>query len=204
MKRFLDFAMTTALGGLLVVVPGLLLALIADDMLLMVEGLVAPIADLLPADHIGGASMATVVALLMVFAFCFLFGLIARTTIGSRAGGWVERSFLHRIPSYGLLKTLSQQLAGVGDDDESSFAPAVLSVAQDAYQLAYIIEEHEDGFVTVMIPSVPAGLAGPLQYVREERVRRLDVPLAMVLQSLQTYGVGAGEFFAQGRKAHLQ
>jgi hypothetical protein len=65
MKRFLDFATTTALGGLLVVVPGLLLALIADDMLLMVEGLVAPIADLLPADHIGGASMATVVALLL-------------------------------------------------------------------------------------------------------------------------------------------
>jgi hypothetical protein len=53
-----------------------------------------------------------------------------------------------------------------------------------------------------MIPSVPAALAGPLQYVRSERLRKLEVPLARVVQTLQGCGIGAGSLFAPDASAH--
>jgi uncharacterized membrane protein len=98
-----------------------------------------------------------------------------------------------------MAKTLSQQFAGTDSADKSMFVPAVLSLPQDSMQLVYLIEEHDNGFSTVIIPSAPAALAGPLQYVRNERLRKLDVPLAMMVQSLQAYGIGAGALFASDR-----
>lgn len=201
MKVLLNFLLTTVIGGLLVVVPVVLLVLILGDLLAMVAELVAPIADILPVDRLGGASVATLVALALIMGFCFLVGLVARTAIGSRLGGWVEGAVLRRVPVYGMLKTLSQQFVGTDTASQSMFAPAVLSLPQDSLQLVYVIEEHGNGFSTVMIPSVPAALAGPLQYVRSERLRKLEVPLARVVQSLQGCGIGAGPLFAPDTSA---
>jgi uncharacterized membrane protein len=201
MKVFLSFLSTTVIGGLLVLVPVALLVLILDDVLVMVVELVAPLAEMLPVEKLGGESVATLVALALIVAFCFLVGLLARTAIGSRLGGWVEGAVLRRVPAYGMLKTLSQQFAGRGTAEQSMFVPAVLSLPQDSLQLVYVIEEHGNGFSTVMIPSVPAALAGPLQYVRSERLRKLEVPLARVVQSLQACGIGAGPLFAPDTSA---
>jgi uncharacterized membrane protein len=196
MKVLLSFLATTVIGGLLVLVPVALLILILDDVLFMVVELVAPVAELRPVERLGGEVVATIVALALIVGFCFLVGLVARTAIGSRLGGWVEDAVLRRVPAYGMLKTLSQQFVGAGGADQSMFVPAVLSLPEDSLQLVYLIEEHGNGFATVMIPSVPAALAGPLQYVRSERLRKLEVPLAQVVQALQGCGIGAGPLFA--------
>jgi uncharacterized membrane protein len=196
MKELLKFLSTTVIGGLLVVVPLALLVLIFDDVVVMVAELVAPIAELLPRERLGGDSVATLVAIVLIVGFCFLVGMVARTAIGSRLGGWVEAALLRRLPAYGMLKTLSQQFVGMSSAESSMFAPAVLALPEDSLQLVYVIEEHGNGFATVMIPHVPAALAGPLQYVPSRRLRKLEVPLAQVLQSLQSYGIGAGPLFA--------
>jgi uncharacterized membrane protein len=201
MKVLLNFLMTTVIGGLLVLLPVALFVFILGDVLAMVAALAAPIAELLPVEELGGASVATLVALALIIGFCFLVGLVARTAIGSRLGGWVEGAVLRRVPVYGMLKTLSQQFIGTDTAEKSMFLPAVLSLPQDSLQLVYVIEEHGNGFSTVMIPSVPAALAGPLQYVRSERLRKLEVPLARVVQSLQGCGIGAGPLFAPDTSA---
>jgi uncharacterized membrane protein len=148
---------------------------------------------------IGGLLVAVPVALLVLIlgdVLAMVAGLVARTAIGSRLGGWVESAVLRRVPAYGMLKTLSQQFVGTDTANPSMFIPAVLSLPEDSLQLVYVIEEHGNGFSTVMIPSVPAALAGPLQYVRSQRLRKLEVPLARVVQSLQGCGIGAGPLFA--------
>jgi uncharacterized membrane protein len=181
-----------------VLIPVVLLWLVLVEAMGMVEELAAPVAEMLPVEALGGASVATLVALLLIVGFCFGAGLIARTTLGSRLGVWLEGRLLRRIPAYGMLKTLSRQLTGAGDAEASMFLPAVLTLPRGAFQLVYVIEEHANGFSTVLIPSVPAGLSGPLQYVPNELLRKLEVPLGSVVQSLQAYGIGAGELFESG------
>jgi uncharacterized membrane protein len=196
MKAFLNFVTTTVIGGVLVLIPVALLLLILDDVLALVIELVTPVVDVLPVEELGGDAAATLVAIALVVGFCFGLGLVARTAIGSRLGGWVERALLRRLPAYGTLKTLSRQFVRPDAENESMFVPAVLSLPEDSLQLVYLIEEHANGFATVMIPSVPAALAGPLQYVPNRRLRKLEVPLGVVVQTLQTCGIGAGPLFA--------
>ena len=44
--------------------------------------------------------------------------------------------------------------------------------------LAFIVEEHDNGDHTVLIPNAPTPMIGTLHHVRRDRVRTLDVPLA--------------------------
>ena len=113
MKVLLNFLMTTVIGGLLALVPVALLVFILGDVLAMVAALVAPVAEILPVEKLGGSSVATLVALALIIGFCFLVGLVARTAIGSRLGGWVESAVLRRVPVYGMLKTLSPKQSKV-------------------------------------------------------------------------------------------
>jgi uncharacterized membrane protein len=195
MTRSLDFLKTTVVGGFLVVIPLVLLILIVDETLAVFEALIAPVAELLPVDELGGMAVANLVGFGLILGFWFLAGLVARTAIGARTGGWLEDAVLGRLPGYRMMKTLSRQVAGAGGADSSMFVPAVLELPEDSMQLVYLIEEHPNGYATIMIPNVPAALAGPLQCVPSRRLRKLDVSLARVVQSLQACGLGAGEFF---------
>ena len=201
MKKLLNFLSTSVIGGLLVVAPVVLLVFILGAVREIVASLVAPVAGMLPVERVGGDHAANLVAIGLIVGFCFLVGLVARTAIGSRLGGWVEGAVLRRVPAYGLLKTLSRHFVETDLADQSMFVPAVLSLPQDSLQLVYVIEEHGNGFSTVMIPSVPAAVSGPLQCVPNERLRRLEVPLARVVQSLQGFGIGAGPLFAPDTSA---
>jgi hypothetical protein len=46
-----------------------------------------------------------------------------------------------------------------------------------------------------MIPSAPAATSGPVQYVKTDRLQKLQVPLGKVMQSLQECGLGSGPLF---------
>jgi hypothetical protein len=58
----------------------------------------------------------------------------------------LERSLFSRLPGFALLRSLTQQLTGQGQ--EKVWKPALVEV-----------EELEDGRVTVFVPSVPTPLA---------------------------------------------
>ena len=198
MKGFLDLLRTTLIGGVLVVLPVALLGGVVAQALDSIIALVSPLTDLLPVHELGGVGLATIVAIGLILGFFFLAGLLARTTLGGRAWRGLEGAVLERVPGYKMTRTLSRQFAGEGGEDASMFAPAALLIPPDTQQLVYVIEEHGNGFSTIMIPSVPAAMAGPLQYVRSDRLRRLDASLATVVQSLQACGIGAGPLFAPG------
>lgn len=196
MKRLVRFLKTTVLGGLLVIIPILLVWVLIGKVFGKITGLVAPLVERMPVEQLGGVAVASILALLLILAVCFVAGLTVRTTIGSRLMSRLETVVLERLPGYKIMNRLTRQFSGASGGDETMFVPAVLSLAQDSLQLVYVIEDHGNGFSTVMMPSAPAAVAGPVHYVRSDRLRRLDQPLAQVVHVLQTYGIGAKPLFA--------
>jgi len=190
MKRFRDFVITSLVGGLLVVAPLYLAVLLVLKAMKSLVGLVKPFAALLP-DWLPAEDL---LALILVLVVCFLVGAALRTRAGRAARERVERSFFERIPGYALLRSLTQQLVGQGQ--ENVWKPAFAEI-EDALVPAFIIEEFEDGRFTVFVPSIPTPLAGAVYVLPADRVHPLNVPFTQAIKSISRWGAGCKELLAE-------
>ena len=133
---------------------------------------------------------------MIVILCCFLAGLVVRTRPGLRAKNAIERNLLERIPGYALIRGLAARVAGKQEDE--MFAVALVEL-EDALVPAFVVEEHEDRFFTVFVPSVPTPAAGAIYILARERVHLVDVPFAKAASVITKWGAGARELRAAMR-----
>jgi uncharacterized membrane protein len=193
MKYAREFVTSTVVGGLFIVVPVYLAVVLLLKGMKSVGGLVRPIAvlipDWLPAERL--------LSLVLVLALCFLVGMAVRTRSGRAVRERMEMVFFERLPGYGLLRSLTQRLAG--DSEEGTWQPALVDI-EDALVPAFIIEELDDGRFTVFVPSVPTPLAGAVYVLHRERVHLLDIPFTQAIRSVSRWGAGSKDLVAAMRK----
>ena len=146
MKKIAEFAKTTLIGGLLVILPVYICVLLIAKSVSVVAVLVSPITNQIPA----ALQFRQLFAILILIAGCFIAGLILRTGPGIRAKNALERNLLERIPGYTLIRGLAGRVAGRQEDE--TFAVALVEI-EEALVPAFIVEEHDDGAYTVFVPS---------------------------------------------------
>ena len=195
MKQVIEFLKTSALGGLLVLLPLLLLFLVLNEAVQLIVALATPIADLFPAGTFDNIDHPVLLALLLLLLVSFVFGLALRLAFLRRMGGWAERSVLKRLPVYNAMKNLSRGLLGA-EDEGAVFKPAVLNSTDGERQIAYLVEDHGDGHATVLIPRAPTAFAGDLVVVPRERVTLLKAGLGEVSVVINNWGLGLRELLA--------
>jgi hypothetical protein len=113
-----------------------------------------------------------------------------------RVGLWIERTVLDRLPMYNAVKSLSRGLVGAKED--TAFRPAVLSATDGGREIVYVIEDHGDGQMTVLVPWAPASFAGPVKIMDSDRIEMLDAPLGDVSKALSQWGVGIRDLLDKG------
>ncbi len=193
MKYARELITSTVVGGLFVVVPVYLAVLLLLKGMKSAATLVRPFAALLPA----WIPAENFFALLLVLGLCFLVGMAIRTRTGRAVRERMEIVFFERLPGYGLLRSLTQRLAG--DTDEEAWKPALVEI-EDALVPGFVIEEHDDGRLTVFVPSVPTPLAGAVYVLGPERVHVLDVPFTQAIRSISRWGSGSKDLVAAMRE----
>ncbi|MDX2165900.1 MAG: hypothetical protein SF182_02510 [Deltaproteobacteria bacterium] len=189
MKQVFDFIKTTVIGGLVVILPLAAAMLLTVKMLVALEGAVDPVATALPY----GGPGRRVIALTIILAGCFITGLVVRTAGGRRASRWLERRVLERLPAYSLLRNLGRQVAG--EDAGGGMSPALAEI-EDALVPAFIVEELDDGRLTVFVPAVPTPTVGAVYILPPERVHRIDVPVTQLVHAVTRWGAGSRELVA--------
>jgi uncharacterized membrane protein len=192
MKQVREFVVSAFLGGLLLVVPIYLSVLLLLKAMQSLLGLVRPVAMVLPEWF----PAENVLSFLLVLVTCFLLGVAVRTPAGRAARERIEKALVERLPGYALFRSMTQRLAGTGE--ENVWKPALVEI-EDALVPAFIIEEFEDGRFTVFVPSVPTPLAGAVYILRRERVHPLDVPFTQAVKSVSRWGSGSKELVAAMR-----
>ena len=110
MRSLIEFAKTTILGGLFVLLPLALFYLLLDEMLGLVVALATPIADLFPKGTFDQTKMPVVIGVFLIVGASFLFGLALRSAALRRFGHWIELTLLGRLPLYSAVKKLSRGL----------------------------------------------------------------------------------------------
>jgi uncharacterized membrane protein len=157
----------------------------------LIVALAGPIADLFPKGTFDEIKYPVVVGLILIMGLSFLIGLTLRSENGRRLGHWIERMVLGRLPVYSALKRLTTGFAGAGKD--GAFKTAVLNSTGGECEIVYIIEDHGNGYLTVLQPWAPTAFSGPVKVVSQDRLEILDANLGDVSRVLSHWGVGVRE-----------
>jgi uncharacterized membrane protein len=191
MKKLIEFLKTTAMGGLFVLLPVLLLYLLLSEALGLIVTLATPIADLFPKGTFDKIKHPVAMGLIMIMGASFLIGLALRSENGRRLGRWIERTMLGRLPVYKALKSLTTGFTEAGKD--GAFMTAVLNFPGGEREIVYIIEDHGNGYLTVLQPWAPTAFSGSVKVVNQDRLEILDANIGDVSRVLSHWGVGVRE-----------
>ena len=193
MRKIAEFIKTTVLGGFLVLLPVVAVLALVGIAVASIIKIVTPIADKLPFKTVGGFALATLLAVLVILAFCFLAGLLVRMRMGQLIQQRVENLLLQRLPGYVMFKNLTRQLAG---QEGIEFAPALVDLyGSVARVVGLIVEEHADGKFTVFVPISPTATLGQVYVLPHTNVERLEARFVDVVNSLTQWGMESKKLF---------
>jgi uncharacterized membrane protein len=186
LKQFRKSVVQPLVVGFLFLVPVYLAILLLLKAMKSLGKLVQPIVRLLPESVPGEA----LISLLAVVMPCIFVGLLLGTKLGRAMRTRLETSVFQKIPGYELVRSMTRQLAGQGE--ESEWQP-VLAEIEEALVPAFIVEELHDGRFAVFVPSVPTPLAGAIYILTAERVHPVNVPFAHAIKVITRWGSGSSE-----------
>ena len=113
MKRLLNFLRATLVGGLLFLVPVIVLVAVVGKALEVAHKLTDPLAERLP---FAADDTPILLASVLLALVCFVMGLLAMTRPARIVVAWLETSFLSKIPGYVFLKGAGESALGTGKD----------------------------------------------------------------------------------------
>ena len=116
----------------------------------------------------------------------------------SRTGGWIESAVLSRLPAYTVLKRLTK---GFAKEEAAAFKPGLLTSTEGWKDIVYVIEDHGDGQLTVMVPWAPTAFSGTVKVVARDRVEILDANIGDVSRVLSLWGTGTRDLLSKGSAA---
>lgn len=184
--KVLQFLKTTAIGGLVFLLPFAFILFVLSYLGGRLLPLFRSVAERLDVPMIGSAVLVIIMFSVFLVGICFLAGLVAQSRLGAGLRAWIESRLLGRVPIYRMLQSVGEELEG----SEASGMQSAL-VWTDGWQLAFVVERHPDGHVTVVLPDAPSATSGTIMYLSEDRVHLLNLKVADVLSLLRHMGLGS-------------
>ena len=180
----------TMAGGLLFLLPVALIAIVLKQAIQLVEKIVRPISNYLPVEAVVGVWGETLLAAVVLILVSLVAGLVARTNIGKRIMRWFENSLLGGLPQYQMVKSMAEGLAHV--ESAEGVDPALVSI-EGGWQIGYLLEPLDNGWVTVFLPQAPTPMSGNVMYLPADRVRRLGITIGQAMALVKHIGIGSAE-----------
>lgn len=184
MKETKSVFRTNIIYGVLVLVPLAVIVLLLAEIVEILEKIAEPL-DLQSATSVIGA---IIIALLLVLLICFIVGAIVRTRLGSWSLERFERTILFQIPGFQII---SNALKGFAEKKTAYRAALVQLYGPGTGVLGFVMEENDNGSVTVFVPSVPTLTVGSLHVVDHERVTMLEASSIDVTNCISQWGIGS-------------
>ncbi len=186
------FLKTTIIGGVLFLLPLSIVLLLLAYVLRLASKVAQPISDHLGLHQWGdfaGIGIVTVLSALLLVLVAFAAGIAARTYLGERVTRWFEGSLLGRLPQYQMIKSMAEGLTQL--ENAHGIRPALISI-EGGWQIGYVIEPLEGGWLSVFLPQAPTPMSGNVMYFPADRVRPLNITMVEAMAIVKRIGVGSG------------
>ena len=187
-RKFIRFLRTTLVGGILFLVPLIVIAIVLSKAHQAAEVVMQPLEGMISKDTIAGMDVAKLLAVILLVSFCFLAGLFARTSLAQKIMKGIENLVLSNLPGYSFIKGMGESVAGV--ESEKHYDPVLVSI-EEVWQIGFLIERIEDGHAAIYVPGSPSPWSGSVYFMPESRFKLLDIPPASLLKCLSRLGAGS-------------
>ena len=194
LTRTRNFFKTTVVGGVIVILPTIILIFAFRWLFGVVGNIIEPLTNLakknlfLPVDL--EQLIATAMVITVIVLGCFLVGLFVRTRMGLIIYNSLEGSLLSKAPGYKMVKETVYQFLGKKESPFSSVALAQV-FGNDTMLTAFITDRHDNGMVTVFVPTGPNPTSGFIYHVKKEFVHPVNVSVEDTMRSVISCGVGS-------------
>jgi uncharacterized membrane protein len=185
----IHFFKTTVIGGLVFLVPVVVLIIILTKAIGLMMMVAEPMAGFLPVDSVGGVALANIIAVIAVVLLCFIAGLVARRALVRTTVESLESKVLSKVPGYVIVKGM---LSGLHDDERYHLKPALVTMGTST-RIGLEIERLQDGRVVVFTPGAPNPWSGIVHILGAEQIRHLDIPITGYVENVERFGQGTDE-----------
>lgn len=193
-KQSLGFLKTTALGGVIFLLPLIVIGTLLGQVVQIILGVANALSKALPINSPGAWSLLVLLAIAVVLVACFVAGLVARWTLGQRLTAWIEKNLTLFFPRYVIVK--ARMAGSIGGAHAKSELKPVLVRFDEISRMAFEVERAQSGLVTIFLPGSPDPWAGTVAFIEENRVQPLPVEFADALASFERLGYGSAKLVA--------
>ena len=184
----MKFIKTTVIGGLLFLIPIILLIMILTKVHSLLLVVAKPLDDVIPLDKVGGIAVANILVIIMIILICFLAGILATGKYMKIFQHGIENKLLIKLPGFAIIKGFMDSIKTTEEASEN-FIPVLVSF-DDSEQLCFEVERTSNEKVVVYLPGAPNPWSGTVLYIDKARVKRLNTSVTEAVNSIQMLGLG--------------
>lgn len=194
-KRALNFVKTTAIGGLLVILPLAVILFVAGEVLFT---LYSASLGLIESERTPGFVRDNPVLVIVsgagvLLGACFVTGLIVQTRLGRYMKEGFKEKIVNRIPVFRAVTRITERFAGIDGED---FAPVEVDIHADGIAvLGFLVERLPDGRAAVFVPASPVTTVGNVLIVAPRKLRYIEANISDAVTAVSQWGVEARRLY---------
>lgn len=193
----LGFMKTTAIGGLLFLLPLIVVGALIGQVVPIVMGIAESLASILPGfvKTPGGIALLFLMAIVILALICFSAGLIARRSFGKSLLEAFEKKLVLLFPRYAILK--DQMADSIGDEQAKTQMKPVTVRFDDHVRIGFETERSDKlEFVSIYLPGSPDPWAGMVVMIDKGRVEPLAAEFGDAVATCEQLGRGIAQLTA--------
>ena len=188
------FIKTTAIGGIFVLMPIVIVVLLVGKAFSLVAGVGAAMAGKAP-ESIRHLPLASILTIVFLVGFCYVLGRLVAPKRDLAEGTKLERKFLNRIPGYQIVRGAAMVLFGL--EGAKAVKPALLRREEGVAELVLVIEALPRDRHVVFLPECPVPMTGTLLVVDDRLLEFLPAGSMSALQIFSRWGGGTAALLAE-------
>ncbi len=203
MQSFKLFVKKALIGGLLVLLPLAILFSLFRWFFYFVTDLIQPITDYFSSHFELPELVADLTVIILILFACFSVGTLVATSVGR----WIHKHFdkyLAKLaPGYRLIKEIVSQI--IGDPESSPFSRGevvqvkLFGEAIETTVTALVTAKHDNGTVTIFMPTGPNPTSGNIYHVPANLVTYYpNASVEKMMKSIIACGAGSDSLFSNG------
>jgi uncharacterized membrane protein len=182
-RSLVQFIRTTFVGGIVFLIPFLVIALLVGQAMDILRRLARPLERVAPRWLDFGPTTQLIFAAAGLLLLAFQAGVFARTRPGQALVGWIEGSVLGALPQFSFARGVAESLEA-GEEK----GRVVLVPADAGLSIGFLFEEPVEGLYPVFLPDAPQWTTGSVIFVEEANIRHIDMTMLEATRLLKRMG----------------